>query len=454
MMAAAGLVPCYLVDMRKRPLCAILAVVFVVPAGAQQIKVTSHTLSNGMKILVHEDHDLPSVAMYLFYKIGSRNERPGTTGVSHYFEHMMFNGAKKYGPKQFDVQMEKNGGRNNAYTTRDLTVYTDWFPRSALELMFDMEADRIRDLSFDPKIVESERGVVYSERRSSVDNNPFGLLYEQLNAAAFIAHPYQWPVVGWASDIEGWTMEDLKTHFKMGYAPNNCVMVVTGDVTPEEIVTLAKKYIEPVPRQEPPPPIRTKEPEQIGERRVTLMRPAQLAILMMAYHTPQSSDPDIPALTVLTNLLTDGRSSRLYKRLVEDAQQAVNVQMRQDYSLDPGLTTLSIQVRAGVDPALVEKAAYEEMERIGKEGPSTEELLKARNQLSADFYRGLKTIAGKANTIGRYEVFLGDWSRLNTAVAELEKVTAEDIKRAASKYLTAKNRTVATLVPLKKEAAQ
>ena len=432
----------------------LLLAALAAPGGAQQIKVTSHKLSNGMKILIHEDHDVPSVAMYLFFKIGSRNERPGTTGLSHYFEHMMFNGAKKYGPKQFDIQMEKNGGRNNAYTTRDVTVYTDWFPRTALDLMFDMESDRIRDLSFDPKIVESERGVVYSERRSSVDNNPFGLLYEQLNAAAFIAHPYHWPVVGWASDIESWTMDDLKAHFKMGYAPNNCVMVVTGDVTQDEILTLAQKYIEPIPSQEPPPPVRTKEPEQNGERRVTLVRPAQLPLLMVAYHTPKATDADTAPLTVLSNLLTNGRSSRLYKRLVDDSQQAVSLQMRDDFSFDPGLLTMVVQVRAGVDPAAVEKTAYEELDRMAKDGPGADELQKVRNQLTADFYRGLKTIAGKANTIGRYEVYLGDWSRLNSAVSEIEAVSAADVKRVAAKYLIASNRTVATLIPEKKEAAQ
>src|ERR1035438_5807026 len=175
-------------------------------ALAQPSDVKTDTLSNGMKILIQEDHNIPNVAMYFFYKIGSRNEHPGTTGLSHFFEHMMFNGAKKYGPGQFDFQMEKNGGNNNAYTTEDDTVYTDWFPRTALELMMEMEADRIRDLAFDPKIIESERGVVYSERRSSVDNSNSGALSELAEATAFVAHPYHWPVVGWPSDIESWTM--------------------------------------------------------------------------------------------------------------------------------------------------------------------------------------------------------------------------------------------------------
>src|SRR5918993_2506700 len=251
--------------------------------------VRTHTLANGMKLIVQEDHDIPSVAMYLFYKIGSRNERPGITGISHFFEHMMFNGAKKYGPKQFDIEMEKAGGNNNAYTTRDVTVYTDWFPRTALRLMFDMEADRIRDLAFDPKIIESERGVVASERLTRTDNSNFGLLYEQLNAASYTAHPYGWPVVGWPSDIQAWTMDDLKSHFKMGYAPNNCVMVVVGDVSADEVLKLAKEFMEPIPRQEPPAPVRTVEPPQLGERRVVVTKRSELPFQLVAWHVPKAA---------------------------------------------------------------------------------------------------------------------------------------------------------------------
>ncbi|MBO0799442.1 MAG: insulinase family protein, partial [Blastocatellia bacterium] len=219
---------------------------FFSPANAQQFQIKTHKLKNGMKVIVEEDHSIPNVALYIFYRIGSRNERPGTTGISHFFEHMMFNGAKKYGPKEFDRVMEAAGGSNNAYTTRDVTVYQNWFPRSALDLIFDLEADRIANLSFDPKMIESEREVVASERRTSVDNDNFGILNEQLYATAFIAHPYQWPVVGWMVDIKNWKMEDLKRHFEMGYSPSNATMVVSGDVTAEEIFKLAEKYIEPI----------------------------------------------------------------------------------------------------------------------------------------------------------------------------------------------------------------
>src|SRR4030095_5083466 len=197
-------------------LCAAIVCAAVSGAAAQneaqQFPVATKTLKNGMKWLVQTDHNIPNVALYIFYRIGSRNEHPGTTGLSHFFEHMMFNGAKKYGPGELDKVMEANGGANNAYTTENATVYQDWFPRSALNLIFDIEADRIQYLSFDPKKIESERGVVASERRTEVDASNSGILDEQLQATAFVAHPYQWPVVGWMSDIENWTMEHLKHH--------------------------------------------------------------------------------------------------------------------------------------------------------------------------------------------------------------------------------------------------
>lgn len=416
-------------------------------AAASGMKVTTHTLDNGMRILVHEDHDVPNAAMYLFYTVGSRNERPGITGISHYFEHMMFNGAKKYGPKQFDIVMEKAGGRNNAYTSRDITAYTNWFPNTALELIFDLEADRIRDLAFDPQIIESERGVVSSERRMSVDNNPFRQLYEQVSAAAYMAHPYSWPVIGWASDIAAYSMDDLKAHFKMGYAPNNCLLVVTGAVTHGEVVGLAKKYLEPIPRQNPPPPVRTVEPPQLGERRVVVKRPAQLPLLIVSYHVPATRHADHAALEMLETVLTSGRSSRLHRRLVEQDQLVLSINAGQQLALDPTQFMYAMQVRSGVDPAKVETALYEELEKIAKEGITPAELAKARNQQIAGFYRSLKTISGKANLLGQFEIYHGDHRKLFTAVEELEKVTTADIQRVAGAYFGEKNRTVGTLIP-------
>uniref|UniRef100_Q026D1 Peptidase M16 domain protein n=1 Tax=Solibacter usitatus (strain Ellin6076) TaxID=234267 RepID=Q026D1_SOLUE len=429
----------------------ISLLIFTMLAGAQSLDVQTTTLDNGMKILVQQDRNIPNVAMYFFYRIGSRNEAPGTTGISHFFEHMMFNGAKKYGPKQFDNEMEKAGGNNNASTGQDLTIYTDWFPSSALELMMDMEGDRIRDLAFDPKIVQSERGVVYSERRTSVDNNNFGILHEQLQAAAFTAHPYHWPVVGWPSDIEAWTMQDLKNYFAIGYAPNNCTMVVVGDVTAERVIALAKKYIEPIPRHEPPPPVRTKEPEQLGERRVIVRKPAQLPLQMIAFHVPEARNPDAKVLDLIATVLSTGQSSRLYKRMVDEEALALSVNGRAGDSFDPTLMIFTIQPRSGVDLARTEKALYDELERLQTAEVPARELQKAKNQMLAAQYRQMKTIAGRASMLGHYEVVLGDYRKLFTLDKDLEAVTAGDVQRVARKYFLEKNRTVATLIPESKE---
>jgi zinc protease len=435
--------------------CASLLLAFLTllasNAFAQQFQIKTHTLKNGMKIIVEEDRSIPNVALYIFYRIGARNERPGTTGLSHFFEHMMFNGAKKYGPKQFDQTMEAAGGSNNAYTSRDLTVYQDWFPKSALDLIFDLEADRIRDLSFDPKVIESERGVVSSERRSSVDANNFGILFEQLYATAYSAHPYQWPVVGWMVDIENWKLEDLKRHFEMGYSPSNATMVVSGDIAAAEIFKLAEKYIEPIPSHAPPAPVTTREPEQLGERRAVVKKFAQLPILMMGYHVPEAKHADYYALQMLQTILFSGQSSRMYQRLVDKDQLALFVNGGFGATFDPTLFTVNSQPKANVMPEKVEQAIYDEFDKVKGAGVTDDELQKARNILLAGFYRQMKTISGKANTIGTYEVFFGDYKRLFSAADDYAKVTKADVQRVAKQYFNEKNRTVVTLVPEKQE---
>jgi zinc protease len=418
---------------------------------SRQFPVATKTLKNGMKVLVQTDHSIPNVALYIFYKIGSRNEHPGTTGLSHFFEHMMFNGAKKYGPGDLDKAMEANGAANNAYTTENVTVYQDWFPRSALDLIFDIEADRIQYLSFDPKKIASEREVVYSERRTSVDADNSGILREQLWATAYIAHPYQWPVVGWASDIEHWTMDDLKHHFAMGYAPNNATMVVVGDVSPEEIFKLCEKYIEPIPQHAPPPPVTTIEPEQLGERRLVVHKAAELPLVMIGYHVPQTNSPDFYALNILRTVLVQGESSRMYQRLVDQDQIALEVNAFQQPGFDPGLAVFYAQPKQGVDPQKCETAIYEELEKIKKAPITDQELEKAKNIRLVEFYQQMRTINGRANTIGTYEIFFGDYSKLFDAAKNYAAVSKEDVQRVAQKYFGPNNRTVATLIP---EAAQ
>jgi zinc protease len=440
--------------MKKSSLIAIfLAVVWIVltagNAGGQepQYPVATRTLKNGLKVLVQTDHSIPNVALYIFYRIGSRNERPGTTGISHFFEHMMFNGAKKYGPGELDKVMEANGGSNNAYTTRDVTVYQDWFPKSAMELIFDIEGDRIRNLSLEPEKVKSEREVVASERRLSVDNENNGVLDEQLWATSYIAHPYQWPVVGWMSDIEHWTSDDLKHHFEMGYAPNNATMVVVGDVSPEEVFRLCEKYIEPISSHAPPPPVTTVEPEQLGERRVIVHKESQLPLLMLGYHIPKTSDPDFYALNILRVILFRGESSRMYQRLVDQDQIALDVTSVVEPAFDPTMIEVIAQPKQGVDPQTCEKAIYAELEKAKSTGVSDTELQKGKNIRLVEFYKQMQTISQRANTIGTYEVFFGDYQKLFDVAKNYSAVTKEDVQRVAKLYFGANNRTVATLLP-------
>jgi zinc protease len=427
---------------------AVLLLLFPLVSGhSQTLDVKTYELKNGMKILVQEDHSIPNIALYIFYRIGSRNEHPGTTGISHFFEHMMFNGAKKYGPKQLDVVMEAAGGSNNAYTSRDVTVYQDWFPRSAMDLIFDIEGDRIEYLSFDPKMIESERGVVASERRTSVDNNNYGILNEQLWADAFVAHPYQWPVVGWMSDIENWKMEDLKHHFEMGYSPNNATMVVVGDVTGEEIHKLAQKYLEKIPSHDRPAKVTTKEPEQIGERRAVVKKFAQLPLVYMGYHVPETANPDYYALRVLDAILFTGESSRMYQRIVDKEELALSVESNLPTAFDPTLFLIVAQPREQIAPEKLEASVYAELEKASTGAVSDQELTKAKNILVAEFYRSMKTINGKANTLGTYEIFFGDYKKMFTAPEEYSKVTKADLMRVAKKYFQPANRTVVTLIP-------
>ncbi|HEY8714167.1 MAG TPA: pitrilysin family protein [Candidatus Acidoferrum sp.] len=427
--------------------CAVWSDAGTAPCYAQDFPVASRTLKNGMRVLVQSDHSIPNVAMYIFYRIGSRNERPGTTGISHFFEHMMFNGAKKYGPGELDKVMESNGGSNNAYTTQNVTVYQDWFPKSAMPLIFDIEADRIQNLRFDPKKINSEREVVASERRLSVENENGGILDEQLWATAFIAHPYQWPVIGWMSDIEHWTIDDLKHHFEMGYSPSNATMVVVGDVTPEEVFQLCEETIEPIPSHTPPPPVTTVEPPQLGERRLVVHKQAELPLLLIGYHVPQTNNPDFYATNILRTILFQGESSRMYRRLVDNDQIALDVSSSLQPAFDPTLAIVIAQPKQGVEPEKCEKEIYEELGRVKTDLISDQELEKAKNIRLMEFYQQMRTLNGRANTIGTYEVFTGDYRKLFDAAKNYAAVTKEDVQRVAKEYFGANNRTVATLLP-------
>src|ERR1700736_5949282 len=323
-----------------------------------------------------------------------------------------------------------------------------------MPLIFDIEADRIQNLNFDPQKIQSERGVVASERRLRTENNNRGLLSEQLWATAYVAHTYQWPVVGWMSDIEHWTMEDLRHHFAMGYSPSNATMVVVGDVTPEEIFQLCEKTIEPIPSHAPPPPVTTVEPPQIGERRLIVRKPAELPLLLIAYHVPQTNHPDFYATNILRTILFQGESSRMYQRLVDKDQIALDVSSQVEPAFDPTLAIVVAQPKQAVDPEKCEKAIYEELERVKLSTITDQELEKAKNIRLMEFYQQVRTINGRANTIGTFEVFTGDYKKLFDTAKSYAAVTKEDVQRVAKAYFGENNRTVATLVPDTTEKAK
>ena len=407
--------------------------------------VKTFTLKNGMKFLVIEDNSIPNANMYLFYKVGSRNEYQGITGLSHFFEHMMFNGAKKFGPKMFDQTMEFNGGANNAYTTENVTVYTNWFPSSATEVIFDLEGDRISSLSIDPKMVESERGVVLSERSTGLENSPWQLLFQTAQGLAFLEHPYHWPVIGYEDDMKNWKQTDLERYFKTYYAPNNCVTVISGNVKFDEVKKLAEKYIEPIPAQPAPPKVNIVEPPQTGERRVMMQKDVATPYLGIGWHVPEAKHEDYYALTILSDILASGRSSRLYSSLVDKKQLATQVFTNFGESFDPTLFIIAAVTAKNINENDLEKAIYEELEKIKKDGITENELQKIKNQKLMEFYGQVETINGKSNNIGTYEVFFGDYKKMFDAPAAFNKVTTEDVKKVAVKYFTKKNRTVGVL---------
>ena len=439
------LINVYLCNMKKIILPLFLMLGLVGQAQMKADDVETFTLKNGMKFLVVEDFSIPNANMYLFYKVGSRNEYQGITGLSHFFEHMMFNGAKKYGPKLFDQTMEFNGGANNAYTTENVTVYTDWFPASASEIIFDMEADRIASLSIDPKMVESERGVVLSERRTGLENSPWRFLSQSVQATAFQEHPYHWPVIGYEDDMKNWTQQDLERYFKTYYAPNNCVVVVSGAIKADQVKEFAEKYLEPIPAQPAPPAVHIVEPEQTGERRITVKKEVATPYLMIAYHTPESKNEDYYALNILSSILSSGQSSRLYTALVDKQQLATQIATDFGDSFDPNLFSFYAVANKNINETDLENAIYVEIEKIKTNGISETELQKIKNQKLMEFYSQVETINGKSNNIGTYEVFFGDYRKMFNAPANYNKITVADVQNVAKKYFTKSNRTVGIL---------
>jgi zinc protease len=412
-------------------------------SGRELVRAT--TLANGMRVIVWPVHDIPNIALSNWVRAGSRNETPGVTGLAHFFEHMMFNGTSRHPPGDFDRLMEAQGGANNAFTSDDVTVYQDWFPASALELVLDLESDRVAHLAFTPEAIESERGVVASERRLRVDDNSHGLLAEQVQATAFVAHPYRFPTIGWPADIRGWRLEDLQAFYRTYYAPNNLTLVLAGDVDAAQAIAVARRYFEPIAAQPPPPPVRAIEPEQLCEKRLLIRRKSQTPVLHCAYKAPRAADPRGPAVNLLLAVLVEGDASRLHRALVEERQLAIEVSGHWQEGFDPGLLWLSLMLPAGTDPEQTIEALDAELAAIATNGVPQAELERARNLGTVGLWKKLATIDGKAQLLGEYEVFHGDWAALFDAPARIAAVSAEELQAVAREILDSRRRTLGVL---------
>ncbi len=415
-------------------------------AGAAQV-VRSAALDNGLQVIVWPDHNIPNVALYNWVHVGSRNEGVGTTGLAHFFEHMMFNGTARHPQGDFDRLMEARGGSNNAYTSQDVTVYQDWFPSSALELVMELEGDRLANLELVPAVVENERKVVYSERRLRVDDSNAASLEEQVQALAFLAHPYRIPTIGWPSDILSWTMADLQSFYRTYYAPNNCTLVLVGDVEPQQALSLAQRCFGTLPRGAPAPLVRTREPPQQGERRLMLPRPGQNPLVQYAYHAIAAADPREPALNLLQTILVGGDASRLNRALVEEQRLAVAIGGGWPQGFDANLFHLQATLPAGKPPAKFEAALDAELQRLVQDGVNELELRRAKNIAAADFWRGVSTIDGKARLLGEYAVMHADHRLLFSAPEAYDGVTREDILAVARAVFDPARRTIGVLQP-------
>ena len=419
----------------------------------QKFDVQKMTLKNGLTVLALEDHTVPTVAFYTVFRVGARNERPGITGLSHLFEHMMFNGSAKFKPKVFDQLIEAGGGESNAFTTNDRTEYQEEFSSGALDIVLQLESDRMRALKLDKQNIEQERGIVSEERRVNTDNSVEGSMNEILENTVFVAHPYHWDTIGFMKDIQSIKLEDAKSYFKTYYAPNNATIAVVGDFKTKELFEKIKLYYTDIPAQTPPPQVVNAEPEQKGERRVVYHRPAELPYVTFGYKSISYKSPNDPVLDVLNIILSGGESSRLYKSLVYEKQIATDVSAGNDSRVDPGMFTFSAHAAPGHTTAECEAAIYATLEDIQKNGVTERELQKAKNALRVQTLNRYKTNLGLAGLISEYEANWGDWKRLYQTIPNYDKVTVADVQRVSKIYFSDRSRSVITLIPEKESPA-
>ncbi len=402
-------------------------------------------LPNGLQVLVLENHKAPVATLNVFFHVGSRNEQVGKTGLSHLLEHLMFRGTKKYGPEEFSNIIQENGGEDNAFTTEDYTDYFEVINRDHLNVPIELESDRMAN--FAPQGFDSEKNVVMEERRLRTEDNPEDALQEMTQAAAFVEHPYHWPVIGWMHDVAGLTLDDAMTYHSIHYSPRNAIVVAVGDFDADKVMKQISDAFGGIPNGAVAQPVTEVEPPQDGERHVTVRHAANLPAFAEAFHTPNYQNNDAYALEVAGEILGDGKSSRLYKDLVIEKQMVVESGVQyQMTSFDPNLLWISGQMRPGIkaEDALAE--IDRQLEELRTKPVSAEELQKAKNLEQAGFVFGQDSVFEQAMQLGLYQM-LGNYRMVDQYLSNIDKVTAEDVQRVAKKYLVAANRTVGILVP-------
>ncbi len=411
-----------------------------------KLDLQRHELSNGLKIVMIEDHTVPIVSFQVWINAGSVDEQPGITGISHFFEHLMFKGTSKYGPKQFFEQLESKGAEVNAYTTRDYTVYHETFVPELLEKVIDMESDRMRNLILDSKTFEVERQVVFEERRMRTENSPDGKMQEALWRLAFKRHPYGWPTIGTPEDLASITVEQLRAYYDLHYQPNNAVVVVVGDHSPEKTYAWIKQYYGPIPKGEKENPRSARaipaEFPQNEERVMTLADPGAGKRFLLGYRVPSGLEEDAYALDVLANILFEGTSSRAYDRLVEQKGLALGLSGSNFTPTYPGLLLVSGVLNSQKSFSLLDDELEGVLTEVQSNGVTDAEVKRAVRQLTVQLVDSVRTSHGLAQFVGLVTTVFGDPYRFVRDLAKYTRVSAGDVQRVAKKYLIRNNRSV------------
>lgn len=404
-------------------------------------------LENGLKVLLLENHKTPAVTFQVWYRVGSRDEVDGKSGLAHFLEHMLFKGTDQVGPEEYSRIITKNGGRFNAFTMNDATVYFATMSREKIGLEIDLEADRMVNARLDDTYFTPEKRVVQEERRMRIEDRPSEALDEATRAVTYTVHPYRRPVIGWMEDIANMTLDDLRSFYRTYYSPKNAFIVVAGDFSSDAILSRIEQTFGKISPGPEPPPLHHKEPPQRGERRVIVKKEAKLPMLLMYYHVPNVQHEDSYVLEVLEVILSSGRTSRLFRELVYDQRLARTADASYDrLSVDSTLFALTAQAMPGKDPKELERAIEGILEELRTELVSQNELEKAKNQLEASFVFAQDSNFGQAMRLGLYEL-TGGWEKMNAYLDGVKKVTAADIRRVVRKYFDPDQRTVGTLIP-------